>query len=228
MKLQSIFWLSIVSLAQFLNASGQGFANLNFEAAIVSQNQVLDVVNSTDALPGWNVYFGASGPQAQVDFGAMIVGSPSPWVVLFGTNNIGDGSSIEGEFSVYLTGQQVAFPGEADSPAGSINQTGLVPINAQSILFKAQSGFFPASFVVTLDGQNIPYVPLATTPNYTLYGGDISAFAGQISELAFTAGIFGTGWNLDSIEFSSQPVPEPNVCGLLALGCLFFRLRRSN
>lgn len=210
-----------------LSAHGQGaFQNLAFEAATVSQSQVLGVVNSTDALPGWNVYFGTSGPQAQMDFGAMIVGSPSPWVVLFGTNNIGDGGSIEGDFSVYLTGQQVAFPGEGDSPAGSINQTGLVPANAESIFFKAQPG--TASFVVSLDGQNIPLGDLATGPNYTLFGGDISAFAGQDSELAFTAGNLGTGWNLDSIEFSPEAVPEPSTWALLIAGSGLFFFRRQS
>ena len=109
-----------------------------------------------------------------------------------------------------------------------IRQTGLVPDTAQSILFEAQPG--TDSLVLTLGGQSLPFVALETTPNYTLYGGDVSAFAGQSLELEFAdwPSNSGTGWNLDSIEFSSQPVPEPNVCGLLTLGCLFFRLRRSN
>jgi hypothetical protein len=34
---------------------------------------------------------------------------------------------------------------------------------------------------------NIPIVDLETFPNYHLYGGDISAFAGSIAELRFTA-----------------------------------------
>jgi hypothetical protein len=210
-----------------LSAHGQGaFQNLDFEAATISQSQGLGVVNSTDALPGWNVYFGTSGPQSQIDFGDMIVGSPMPWVVLFGTNNFGDGSSIESDFSVYLTGQQVESPGEADGPAGTISQTGLVPANAESILFKAQPG--TASFVVSLDGQTIPFSALVTGPNYTLYGGNISAFAGQVSDMAFTAGIYGIGWNLDSIEFSSQAVPEPSIWTLLIAGAgLLVFSRRS-
>jgi hypothetical protein len=230
MKFCSIVWMALISVALMRNATGQGFVNLDFESANISQNQGLGIVNTVDALPGWNVFDAADGPQTQMEFEGFIggVGLPTPWVTLLGTHNIGDGSSIEGGFSVYLSGIVVETPGEMDAPAGSINQTGLVPANAQSILFKAQSGSFAASFVVTLDGQNIPYVPLATTPNYTLYGGDISAFAGQVSELAFTAGIYGIGWNLDSIEFSSQPVPEPNIFGLLAFGGLLFRLCRSN
>jgi hypothetical protein len=217
---------SIIAAICAFSARGQdAFQNLDFEAATISQGQGLGVVNTTDALPGWNVFYGANGPQTQMDFNGLIVGSPLPWVVLFGTN--AEISSIEGNFSVYLAGQQVAFPGEGDSPAGSINQTGLVPTNAESILFKAQPG--TASFVVSLDGQNIPLTDLATGPNYTLFGGDISAFAGQISELAFTAGIFGTGWNLDSIEFSPEAVPEPSTWVLLIFGSglIFFRRKPS-
>src|SRR6185312_14860338 len=165
------------------------FQNLDFESATISPSQSLGVINSADALPGWNVYFGASGPQPQIDSGVMIVGNPSPWVVLFGTHNFGDGSAIEGNFSVYLAGQLFETPGEPDSPAGSISQTGLVPADAQSILFKAQPG--SASFTLSLDGENIPYTSLATEPNYTLYAADVTAFAGQVSDLAFTAGIYG-------------------------------------
>ena len=207
-----------------LSAHGQGaFQNLDFESATISTTQSPEVVNSMDALPNWNVFYGTNGPAAQMYFNAFILadGNPPPWVALSGTNGLMP-ASIEGNFSVYLTGREVGTPGEADAPAGSIGQTGLVPTNAESILFKAQSGSFAASFTVTLNGQNISYVALETEPTYTLYGGDISAFAGQTSDLAFTAGLYGSGWNLDSIEFSDQPVPEPSTFSLggLALGLM--------
>ncbi len=112
--------------------------------------------------------------------------------------------------------------------AVSIGQIGLVPASAQSILFKAQPG--SDILTLTLGGQNIPFIALATEPNYTLYCGDISAFAGQLLELAFTAspGSLGqTGWNLDSIEFSSQPIPEPSTYTLLIAGVgILFRYRQ--
>jgi PEP-CTERM motif len=73
----------------------------------------------------------------------------------------------------------------------------------------------------------VPFTAVATQPNYTLYGGDVSAFAGQISDLALTAGLFGTGWNLDSIEFSPQSVPEPSTWILLVSGVGLLSLCRQ-
>ena len=82
---------------------------------------------------------------------------------------------------------------------------------------------------MTLGGVNIPIVDLGTFPSYHRYGGDISAFAGSITELRFTA--FpnnypgSTVFALDSIQFSNQPIPEPSVFGLLGLGALLLRWR---
>lgn len=58
---------------------------------------------------------------------------------------------------------------------------------------------------------------LATYSDYSLYGGEISSFAGSEAELRFT--VFPGRANtliLDSIVFS--PVPEPGSLALLALG----------
>ena len=47
---------------------------------------------------------------------------------------------------------------------------------------------------------------------YYVYGGDVSAYAGQAGELRF----FGGGY-LDNIQFSNLQIPEPSVLGLYAL-----------
>jgi hypothetical protein len=73
-------------------------------------------------------------------------------------------------------------------------------------------------------------IPLQTFSNYTLYGGDVSAFAGQVSQLSF-ASLAGGAPNellVDNIQFSSQLIPEPSVFGLLALVGLFLGLRRRH
>ena len=87
------------------------------------------------------------------------------------------------------------------------------------ILFKAHAGFMPLS--VSLSGQSIPIFAVGTGPNYTLFGGDISAFGGQTVELEFAALPPNSNWTIDSIEFSSQAVPEPSVLTLVALGSVF-------
>jgi hypothetical protein len=87
--------------------------------------------------------------------------------------------------------------------------------------------------LVSLGGQNVPFFALSTVAPYTiLYGGDISAFAGQSEQLMFSA-LQGenNGWNIDDIQFSSSSVPEPSVFALTALGALllgFFRWRNSS
>ena len=72
-----------------------------------------------------------------------------------------------------------------------------------------------------MDGTVLDVVPLATTPNYTLYGADITAFAGTTVDLRFTA-LLGGSLYLDDIRFSSQLVPEPGMLALLSLGGIMF------
>jgi hypothetical protein len=179
-----------------------------------------------DALPGWGVFYQGvvsanpfTNSQTQIAFNAVTPGIPQ--VVLLGIN-APVGPSIEGAYNVLLQGYSGFLPAGATlSASASINQTGAVPATAQSILFKAQPG--TESLSVSLGGANIPFTTILMGPNYTMYGGDISPFANEALELQFTAEGDGTGWNIDSIEFSSQPIPEPSAFALLAgaLGLLF-------
>src|SRR6266700_1172983 len=104
----------------------------------------------------------------------------------------------------------------------------MVPVMARSILFEAQPG--TETFFVSLNGQTIPIIPLTQASGHTLFGGDVEPFAGQSSDLQFSvyAPLFAPGgWNIDSITFSDQPVPEPKTSLLLVSGMgLLFLLRR--
>lgn len=98
--------------------------------------------------------------------------------------------------------------------------------------FKAALDFIglSAAFGVSLDGQPLSQIPLQAGSNYTLYAADIEGWAGQTAELAFTAiaqrpHIGNTCLYLDSIQFSDQPIPEPGIFGLYALGALLFGWR---
>jgi len=222
MKRRSIAWLVVISLAFLRNASGQGFVNLNFEDA-----QIIPIAGSpiypyaiatTNALLGWTVYTGASQPAQVITYNAPALGST--WVNLWATN----GQQIDGNFSVLLQGGITAS-------SASISQTGLIPVSTKSLLFEAQSGpgVVAGSLVVSLGGQIISFSAISTGPNYILYGGDISTFAGLTEQLTFSA-LEGGGnnWNIDDIQFSPSSVPEPTTLGLIALGALLFGLRRSN
>jgi hypothetical protein len=60
--------------------------------------------------------------------------------------------------------------------------------------------------------------------NFNVYGGDISAFAGQSGQLEFR----GAG-TLDNTFFSPQPIPEPGMLGLFSVSALLlgWRARRK-
>ena len=201
----------------------QSFINLNFESATIipatdSPYYPYGIATST-ALPGWTVLIGGA-QQSEITYNSPSTGAT--WVSLWATN----GEQIDGNFSVLLQGG-------GSASVASISQAGLVPVGAQMLFFEAQPGL--GTLEVTLGGQDIPFSAISTGPNYTLYGGDISAFAGQVEDLEFSAleGAFTggglNGWNIDDIQFSTDPAPEPGTFALCALGglCLAWQRRKK-
>jgi hypothetical protein len=227
-----IKWFAIAVIFPFV-AQGQGsFQNLDLEAATIPQDEAPGAVNVADALPGWSVSYnyGPSGqfqqPQTSIGFN----GYNDPWnaqVILLGTNGINGGvSSLEGGYSVLL--RPFLIPGYQLNNV-SIAQDGVVPASAQSLFFEAQPGL--EALLLSVGGQNVPFSAVATGPNYTLFGADISSFASQSVELRFAVlapVLSPSGWNLDSIEFSTQQVPEPSALALVAgLAGFLFICRRE-
>jgi len=209
-----------------LSVTCQSFTNLDFEAAnvpILAPGEPGGFVPVADATPGWRVFLeGVESPA--VFYNDPILSSSA--VMLSGPNFVFLGSpipAIEGRFSVYLNagGSTILHP-------ATISQTGLVPSGSMSI----QARIFATSpdFIVSLNGTPIAMYPLSVSSGYTTYGGDISAFSGQMATLAFTAPptaanpFFRIG--LDAISFSPMPVPEPSVIALAAIGALLLGLRR--
>jgi hypothetical protein len=223
MKIPS-FLLVLASIATLAGrAFSQGtFQNLNFEATTIPQTNPPGLVDASAAIPGWTPYIGsasASNQTAQIGFNDVALGST--WITLLGTNSGTIYHSINGGYSLLLQGGATATD-------ASIAQTGFVPITALSIRFKAQPE--NGTFLVSLGGHNIPYFELAAGPNYALYGGDISAYAGQTAELRFSAlhsGAAGPNdWNLDDIQFSNLAAPEPSPSAMLVLAAFCFALWR--
>jgi hypothetical protein len=119
--------------------------------------------------------------------------------------------------------------GSASASIPSISQTGLIPAGTQSLLFEAESGPGNGILEVQIGTQTIAFAPLATEPNYTVYGASISAWAGQREQLTFTALQDNTAlnnWEIDDISFSTQAVPEPSPLALTGVGALLFALYR--
>jgi hypothetical protein len=173
-------------------------------------------VSSLDALPGWAAFIGTN-QLTQVLQNNYTLGNAS--VDILGPY-WSHGGIIEGQYTVVL--QPGVNPSVGGYISASISQTGLVPAEAMSLQFKANSG----AFSVSLAGQTLTVVPLATEANYTLYGADIAPLAGRSAALVVTAlaGPNTTDY-FDSFTFSSIAVPEPEVFGLFVLGVLLLGRR---
>jgi len=222
MRLQTPSWLVPV-LALLLSAAGavgQGtFQNLNFEDAVIVQDPTSIYypwgVYASAAIPGWTTYVGGN-PQSDILYNDIALGATS--ISIHRSDSVL--GSLAGAYSIQLYGGITAS-------SASITQSGLVPADASSLFFKAKySGPPGGTLLVSVGGQNIPFSAVASQPNYTLFAGDVSAFAGQSWELSFSApqGI-NNYWMIDDIVLSSQQIPEPSVFGLSALGALLMGWR---
>jgi hypothetical protein len=203
------------------NSEAQGFANLDFESANVAGYPLYSTdVPVSSALPGWSAYFITSGTTnalTQVGYDAISAGGNGLTVIDSSAYPI---LPLQGEYSTVLFGSQ--------GITAMISQTGLVPNGTMSLLMDVYAFY---NFEVTLGGQMINMIPLQTFSNlgfnYTLYGGDISSFAGNVETLSLIAPPTGVpnGVEFDDIQFSPSSIPEPGVFGLFALGGLLFSLR---
>jgi hypothetical protein len=211
---------SIIALVLLLGKSSglsQGFVNLNFENAVLSPDPnspyYPNAVYASNAIPGWTAYIGGV-PQTDIFYDNISLGAPA--VILQDTN--GFFQPLQGRYSLLIQGSSL------DSPiSASIGQTGLLPNNAVSLFFFLSLN---SSLQVTFNGQPISLVQVASTPNYDVMGGNISAFAGQTGQLLFTSpGNSGFGL-VDDIQFSPSPIPEPGVFALSAVGVLMLAIRR--
>jgi hypothetical protein len=213
-----------------LSAEAQSFVNLNFESATVTATGVQPYgtfVPVGSALPGWTAYIGTSevtevGYNSPANSTASITVLGPNWTSA-DTSEFGVGI-IDGNYSVDLqTGANPIYP-TPEQVGVSIEQNGMVPSMAQSIQFEAAE---TTPLTVTFNGNELAPVALwsgvsSDGVHYTLYGADISTWAGQTGELNFTAVESGDNYDvLDDISFSSVAVtPEPNVYGLMAVGGL--------
>lgn len=221
MKPLSLFLLLVAFQVQTGSFAQGTFQNLGFESANLTPipaGQFGSLVPVAAALPGWQVYYGTN-QATQVLQNNLTAGAAS--VDILGPD--WQNGIIEGNYTAVLQAGQ--YNGDV---AAMISQTGLVPVGTQSI--QAKFGLGASDFLVSLGGQDILMVPLANGANYTLYGGDVSSFAGQSEELSISAlSVPGNTFNtftLDSIVFSASPIPEPGICALFLCGAGVFGVNR--
>jgi len=217
--------LSIVaSLIGLFPAGSQPFQNLGFESAVISGSG--GVVDWNAAMPGWTGRIGASDPPL-LHYNDQCL-SPCTSIAIVDRAGFTWGNPLLGTYSVILT----AGFDLGNRYESSIAQTGLIPSDSQSIRFL---GHFNGaqSPIISVAGQAVPLYALNQTANFTVYGADVAAFAGQTAELRFTVATDydtvlrggGSQFMLDGILFSANPVPEPSVVLLLLLGGGILALR---
>ncbi len=222
MKINTIALLLISATVED-GFSQEAFQNLNFEAAdVAGYAPNSSTVPTSSAFPGWQAIYGANPPSAQVWYDGLSIGGPMISIL---DNKAG--SPIQGNYSADLFAAVVG----TTTYSVTLSQTGVVPASTESIEMDANQAA-SSSFVVTLGGEPVNMVPLQRFANYTLWGGDASAFAGQdvalsITELPPANQEYSPSLlELDNITFSQTTVtPEPGTLSLLVVGATAFAVR---
>ena len=213
----SLCALGAISLMGLCPATGQ---NLNFEEANVPTTPVGGygwTVSASDAFPGWTIDYspdGQPGLPLLILYNNLSLGTPA--VDLIGPefpNGLGL-MPLEGNYSVVLQ----SFHYGGGPPTGgtvSLSCGVWVPSDAHSVTLLV--GGWPSPAQLTLSGVNIPLDSIGGGR----VAGDVTAFAGTGAELRISGSLY-----FDDIQFSSQFVPEPTLCGLVGMGVgltFFFR-----
>jgi hypothetical protein len=223
-------WRAAAIIFAVLSAQAQGtFQNLDFEEAdivpIVGNPLYPYAVTVANALPGWTVDYGAV-QQTQILYNNPSLGTTA--VTLFASGYPGPVASIiDGNFSVAL---QSGLLNGMPAPA-SISQTGQIPSGTQSLLFDSVSGGFSSEQPpeVLIGNDLLTLFPVGSgqgvSTSYTIYGANISAWAGQSEQLTFSAP--AGAFIIDDISFSPTAViPEPSPLALTGIAGLLFALYR--
>jgi hypothetical protein len=233
-KTKKLIALSEGAALAVLSTQAQTFQNLNFESATVAASGPEGYPNFVpigSALPGWTAYLGTQ-QVTEVGYNAPANSVASITVIgpTWNSMDYGNLGVLDGNYSVDLqTGSNPFYP-TPETLNASIEQNGTVPSFAQSIQFEA---FELTPLSVSFNGNALVPVALSSGVSaagiyYTLYGANLSAWAGQTGELEFTAVFKAYNYDLlDDISFSPTAVtPEPSIVVLTAIGGLLFGVRK--
>jgi hypothetical protein len=221
MKILVFFLIGGFLVTESCFAQGN-FQNLGFENANVSSFAPGASVPTISAFPGWQALIGGI-PTSQVPYDDETLGAAS--IDLF--DNKSGYTPLQGNYTAFLQSAMIPIM----STAVALSQTGTIPIGTQSIELYAnqEEG---STFTVTLSGQTINMVALQSFSSYTLYGGNVSAWAGQSANLTITElppsneEFSPCLLQLDNITFSTTSVPDSDPFVLTGLGGTLFALYR--
>ncbi len=229
MKTLFVHTLSVVALASVSLARAQGtFQDLNFEEAnivpIVGSQYYPYAVTVANALPGWTVDYG-NVQQSQILYNDPSLGGTAVTLLAEGYPP-GNYTAIDGSFSVVLQG---GLNMNLQPTAAKISQTGQIPAGTQSLLFECASDFSPNEPPEVLIGNDeLTLFPIRNGTvggeGYTIFGGNISAWAGQTEQLTLSAP--SGNFIIDDISFSTSVVPEPSPPVMTGIGGFLFALYR--
>ena len=196
-----------------VSSRGQGFVNLDFEAATIPSNPTYADMTAANLFPNWTV----SPPLVYTIYNDISLSGGS--ISLMPTNT-GYPGPLQGQYWVEFRGSNPNGPGGPYTI--SLGQTGQIPVWARSISYWGND----QGLQITFNGAVLAFSTLSTTANYNVYGADISAYAGQTGQLLISAPS-GTGGQLDNIQFSSTAVPEPGTVALIVTGGWLLGCRRK-
>ena len=216
----------MISIAGLQSAIGQGFVNLGFENTTITTVHFPGGDRFTATIPGWSwsTFNFVNGDPNSVALNEVALDAPA--VTLHGVNS-SFSPAVNGNYSVLLQGGSTSGVMYFGTNGASIFQTGQIPLNSQSLIYSGDS-----SLQVLFNKQRLTPVALSNVANYTVWGANISAYAGQAGELRFTAPWLSTpflgGAVLDAIQFSQTPVPEPSALALSGIFILCLVAIRSS
>jgi len=194
----------------------QGFINLGFEAADLIHDPAglyPESVYARFAIPGWTAYIGGV-PQSDVLSNSLLLSLA--YISVQSSASTFGYQPLDGNYSIHLAGQYNPTDAPGATNSAAIGQVGQIPADAQSMTF---DGYNLVGMQVMFNGQSLSLLTISNAANFTVYGVDVSADAGQTGQLLFMAPYNGAG-EIDDIQFSASVVPEPNMLALFSLGIL--------
>ena len=198
--------------------SAQTFKNLGFDSGILIPvaGDPYGRVEFAAALPGWTGYC-SNNAQTVASYNNMFLDSAGV-SILDGNFRYGESwrGLIQGRYCVLIQSgySRELYPSVTPVPT-AIAQTGTVPANAKTIVFRTSRLQSITNLVLTFNGVPITFWERYEQSNFMVLAGDVTRFAGQTGELRFTAPVLWRQWVdppclcpnwsivvLDSISFS--------------------------